>query len=34
MSYRFKSEGVEEIMKAVGELGDKAMFMISHLMGV
>ena len=30
MSYRFKSEGVTEIMKAVGELGDKAMFVAAH----
>ena len=30
MSYRFKSEGVTEIMKAVGELGDKAMFVAAQ----
>ena len=30
MAYRFKSEGVNEIMKAVQELGDKAMFVAAH----
>lgn len=30
MSYRFKSEGVNEIMKAVKDLGDKAMFVAAQ----
>jgi len=30
MAYRFKSEGVDEIMKAVAELGDKAEFVAAQ----
>ena len=30
MSYRFKSEGIDEVMKAVAELEDKAMFVAAQ----